>query len=493
MLTTRPLLALGLATCAQAATLLCTGAPVWAQASPLAIHASLPYTVKPKDKLIVLSQYLLIDAKAWPEVARFNQMKNPNMISPGQEIKIPLYLLKPILANGKVISVEGDVKIGGTSLQAGAALPEGARLQTGANSSAIVELGDGSRMQLLPNSIAQVITQRRYSTDAAAQATDSASTTWFSGAIRLVQGTIDTIASKTTKRITPLEITTPTSIVGVRGTQFRVAYEDPVSQSARTEVTEGNVRTDNPKQGVGTNLPGGFGAVIKPNEREIKAVALLAAPDLSALPADVNRKDNAAAWPLPSLAGAAGYKVQLARDAGFSQLVGEFKATSGSVDLAGLPNGAWHARVRGIDAAGLEGFDAVKMLQIKDAPVIIVPTPMPIPRAVWPSTLSVGASARVLPNATLLLLNLSAVDTPVSLMAEIASDAQFTQPTSAPVVNGRVTLPTLNAGQTYFLRISPAVASTAAANTVRYQLELPSNWGATVMETQLALRQLPVR
>ncbi len=481
------------AACAVAATLLCATAPARAQTSVLPVEANLPYTVKANDKLIALTKTLLIDASAWPEVARFNKLKNPNLISIGQEIKIPLRLLNPLLANGKVISVEGDVKIGNQSMQAGAALPEGARLQTGANSSAVVELGDGSRVQLLPNSIAQIITQRRYSTDVNAQATASASTTWFSGAIRLVQGTIDTIASKTTKRITPLEITTPTSIVGVRGTQFRVAYEDPVSQSARTEVTEGNVRTDNPKQGVGTNLPGGFGAVVKPNEREIKAVALLAAPDLSALPDDVNRKDNAATWPLPSLAGAAGYKVQLARDAGFSQLVGEFKATSGSVDLAGLPNGAWHARVRGIDAAGLEGFDAVKMVQIKDAPAIVVPTP--IPRAVWPSTLSVGASARVLPNATLLLLNLSAMDTPVSLIAEIASDAQFTQPTSAPVVNGRVTLPTLSAGQTYFLRISPAVASTAtaAANTVRYQLELPSNWGATVMETQLALRQLPVR
>jgi hypothetical protein len=248
------------------------------------------------------------------------------------------------------------------------------------------------------------------------------------------------------------------------------------------------VRTDNPKQGVGTDLPRGFGAVVKPNEREIKAVALLAAPDLSALPAEVNRKDNAATWPLPSLAGAAGYKVQLARDAGFSQLIGEFKAASGSVDLAGAPNGAWHARVRGIDASGLEGFDAIKMVQIKDAPVVVIAPPAP--RAVWPSTLSVGASARALPNATLLILNLSAIDTPVALVAEIAVDAQFSQPTRAPVVNGQVTLPALNAGQAYFLRISTANAGNAS---VSYRLELPGNWASTVVETQLALQLMPAR
>lgn len=476
--------------CAGAALLvamLASGSSLWAQqvATKAGAEPSLVYTIKPKDKLIVLSKSLLVSPSDWAEVGRFNQLKNPNTITPGQEIRIPLRLLKPIVANGKIISVEGDATMGAQPMRVGAAMPEGAQLRTGANSSAVVELGDGSRVQILPNSIAQIISQRAYSTDAAAQASASASTTWFSGAIRLVQGTIDTIANKTAKRAQPLEVTTPTSIVGVRGTQFRVAYEDPVSQAARTEVTEGNVRTDNPRQGVGANVPSGFGAVVKPNERELKTVALLAAPDLSALPSEVNRKDNAAAWPLPSLAGAAGYKVQLARDASFLQLLGEFKAASGSINLAGAPNGAWHARVRGIDANGLEGFDAVKMVRIQDAPAVVVPAP--IPRAVWPTTLGVGASARALPDGTLLLLNLSATDTPMALVADIASDAQFSQAVRAPVVNGQVTLPVLKAGQTYFLRISPAVAS-AAMGAVRYQLELPGNWASTVMQTQLALQ-----
>jgi LysM repeat protein len=114
-----------LAVCALATVLLCTGASVWAQTSPAAAaEPSLPYTVKAKDKLIVLSKSLLVDAGSWSEVARFNQLKNPDVIASGQVIKIPLRLLKPLLANGKVINIEGDVKMGTQPLLAGAALPE---------------------------------------------------------------------------------------------------------------------------------------------------------------------------------------------------------------------------------------------------------------------------------------------------------------------------------------------------------------------------------
>ena len=125
-------------------------------------EASLPYTVKPKDKLIVLSADLLMQAKDWPEVARFNRLKNPNQISPGQVINIPTRLMKSQAMNGKVVSTFGDVQLAGQPLTVGAAVAEGARLQTAANSSAVIELGDGSRVTLLPNTLAELVTSRNY-------------------------------------------------------------------------------------------------------------------------------------------------------------------------------------------------------------------------------------------------------------------------------------------------------------------------------------------
>ncbi len=73
----------------------------------------------------------------------------------------------------------------------------------------------------------------------------------------------------------------------MRGTEFRVAYDDPAARNARTEVLEGQVRADNPAHKSGADLPKGTGAVINPAQREVRVVQLLPAPDLGALPGEV--------------------------------------------------------------------------------------------------------------------------------------------------------------------------------------------------------------
>ena len=333
------------------------------QVTLAATEPSIGYTIQPGEKLIQLGKRLLTDPEAWPEVALFNKLGNANVLKPGQTIQLPLRLMKPIPANGKVVSVSGDVQLGAGLAAAGSTLAEGARLQTGANSSAVIELADGSRVTLLPNTLAELATSRNYATR---DARSSASTTWFSGLIRLVQGSLDTAAEKLAKRATPLQIQTPTSLVGVRGTQFRVAYEDPVTQNARTEVLEGLVQADNPAQGSGAALPKGKGAVLNPAVKEINVVDLLKAPDLSATPADIFKP--LALWPMPGLEGAASFRVQVASDASFHQIVRDLVVTTGSADLATLPNGSWFARIRGIDAIGIEGYDSVKSVRVALAP-----------------------------------------------------------------------------------------------------------------------------
>ena len=333
------------------------------QATPVATEPSIGYTIQPGEKLIRLSKRLLKDPEAWSEVARFNQLGNANALQPGQTIQLPLRLLKPIPANAKVVSMSGDVQLGTSPAAVGTTLVEGSRLQTGANSSAVVELADGSRITLLPNTLAELATSQNYATR---DARSSASTTWFSGLIRLVQGSLDTAASKLARRATPLQIQTPTSLVGVRGTQFRVAFDDPATQNARTEVLEGLVQADNPAQGSGAALPKGKGAVINPAVKEITVVNLLKAPDLSATPADVFKP--LALWPMPGLEGAAGFRVQVASDASFNQIVRDLVVTTGSADLASLDNGSWFARIRGIDAGGIEGYDSVKIVRVAVAP-----------------------------------------------------------------------------------------------------------------------------
>lgn len=335
-----------------------------------ATETSIAYTVQPKDELIKMAAEFFRDPDDWKEVAVFNHLANPDAIHPGQIIHIPVRLVKLQSVAGKLVSVTGDVRLAGARVAVGAVVPEGARLQTGPNSSAVLELADTSRVTLLPRTLAELVASKGY---ALRKPTSSDAGQWFAGLMRLTTGVLETRAAKNANRASPLQIETPTSVVGVRGTQFRVGYDGSISQSARTEVLEGLVRADNPAQGTGTDLPLGTGAIIHPAVKEIRVVDLLKPPRLAGLPSDVFKPR--ALWPMPVLAGAARYRAQISGDADFSRIVRDVVVTRESAQWSDLPNGVWFVRVRGIDANGLEGYDSVKMIQ-----VLIPPAPAQAPR-----------------------------------------------------------------------------------------------------------------
>lgn len=451
------------------------------------------YTVKPSDTLQGLSRSLLNEPSKWGEVAKLNGLKNPNLIYPGQVIDVPKSLLNlssqpRIAVPGSVLSVHGDVTMGGQKVQAGAPVTEGARLQTGPNSSAIVQLGDGSRLQLMPKTLADIVTQHGY---ALRDPASSASTTWFSGAIRLVEGVMDTLAEKRANRLAPLTVTTPTSVVGVRGTHFRVAFEDPTSGVARAEVLEGKVRSDNSAQKIGADVGGGFGVAFKPQDREIKVVALLPALADAQLPAEVLRTTATAAtpqraeWAVGTLPGATGYRAQFASDAQFAQIQSDIKSVTPALDVTALANGSYYARVRGIDPSGIEGFNAVKLVQIKNAPVVV--------SALWIKEVSIGATADYVQDGVLLKFYNKSPDLPAQLVIEAASDAAFTQALQRATFNtdGSLLLRNLPAGKRSFVRFSSVATASQPAASVVYTLDVPDNWGSTVMGMTQALQ--PIR
>jgi hypothetical protein len=436
-----------------------------------AAEPTLPYTVKASDKLITFSNEVLVSPQAWGEVARLNGLANPNLIFPGQKLNIPLRLIKSQAAASRVISVEGSVTRGGQPLQVGAPVPEGSQLATGANSSAIIELGDGSRVKLLPGSLAEVVTNKTYAMRNAAQ---SGSTNWFSGVMRLAEGSLETVASTLTQRAEPLQIRTPTSSVGVRGTVFRVGF-DGASKDSRTEVLEGKVRADNPAQGSGADLPLGTGAVIKPAEREVKVVNLLAAPDLSGVSADVLKPQ--AAWPMPSLSGASAYRVQVASDDKFNAIVRDLKVTNASADLSSLPNGNWFARVRGIDGQGLEGFDSVKLIAVKDGQWRVSYSSLR-----FDGGQTLVAWTGVQPNGQALAAE--------RYSAVVARDAALSQGVvnvqmASDARGSELNLGNLSPG-VYFIKLRSTTGG-AFTDSAVYRFELPGNWGATVLHVMAAL------
>jgi len=173
---------------------------------------TLPITISTRDTLIGLSSTVFESAQAWREIAVLNKLRDPNRIYPGQVLRVPVRLLRYKMAPVQLVSVTGEVDVGGVAAQAGTALSEGAMLQTGEAGSAVVELADGSRMRLPPSSLAEVVASRQYGARGEGQpdAAQSPSAGWFSGILRLVRGSVEVFATKVL-RAKPLEVTTPTA------------------------------------------------------------------------------------------------------------------------------------------------------------------------------------------------------------------------------------------------------------------------------------------
>ena len=448
------------------------------------------YTVKIGDTLQGLSRDLLADPAKWNELARLNGLKNPNVIQPGFVFDVPRSLInfakQPKLSTSGILqSATGNVTINDAAAVVGATVPEGARVRTAAGSSAVVKMSDGTSVQLMPRSLAQVVTQHGYTMK---DPSSSISTTWFSGAIRLVEGVLDIAANKMAQRKEPLNVVTPTSVVGVRGTQFRVAFEDPASGAARTEVLEGKVRTDNPAQATGADVGGGFGVAIKPSEREIKVVALLPALPESALPARVERATSntsegaQASWTVGALQGAAAYRAELAQDIAFTQIVFDTKSSSPAINLAGAPNGNYFARVRGVDGAGIEGFNAVRRIDLANAPAALI----------WIREISLAATLEFAPNGVLLRTNTAAGDTPRNIQVQIARDALMSQDVQTVALDaaGTALLSGIKAGERRYIRFAGSSPQGEAGSSSILLFELPANWGSSVFGVAGALQQL---
>ena len=205
------------------------------------------FKVERADTLIWLSRDVLVTPDAWREVARLNRLPDANRVVPGQVLLIPTRLMRARPVPAKLVSSNGDVRVGDAPAVEGSAVSEGQTVQTGPGGSAVVELADGSRIRLPPSSLAQVIASQNLGArpadagSSSAANSNPASSGWFAGALRVLSGSVEVFAAKVL-RAKPLEVITPTAVVGVRGTGFRVGFTEAANGSTRVEVVEGQVR-----------------------------------------------------------------------------------------------------------------------------------------------------------------------------------------------------------------------------------------------------------
>jgi len=351
-----------------------------ALAAVLCAHAAdeptIDFTVVESDTLRGLSNSVLTSPTAWREVAKLNRLPDANRITPGQVLKIPTRLLRADTRDARVVSTQGEVRVGDSAASDGQGVKEGQSVQTGPRSSAVLELADGSRVRLPPSSLAQVMASRQLGerTDVPNAASPAAAGSagvangWFVGTMRVVRGSVEVFATKVL-RAKPLEVVTPTAVVGVRGTRYRVSVDEAVEGRTRGEVVEGLVRFDLPRHSTGTDLPAGFGAVsdasVAGGTNAPAAVRLQAAPDLAGIPSRFERPLVRFALPAETVP----LHVQVARDEAFDKIVVDQQVAAGEeVRIAGLDDASWHLRARRVDGLGLEGLDAQRAFVLKARP-----------------------------------------------------------------------------------------------------------------------------
>lgn len=346
---------------------------VQAQPGSAEFEPSHVYTTQRGDSVIGISRQLLRDPRSWAEVATFNRLKNPNRIATGIGLRVPLRLLSSEGVSAQVEHVHGDVRTGpgaaAVALRGGEALAEGSALQTGADGSAVVRLADGTLLRLAAGSRMQIERARRYP-----------SVDHVSSGIKLEQGRVEVEATKAVAGKPGFEVRTPQGVLGVRGTEFRAKVVGD-RQITGGEVLGGAVQFAG--DAAGRRLGAGFGTVIDADHRVEEPTALLPAPDLGAMP--VLQERLVLRFPLPALAGATGFRGQVARDAAMREVLADNLAQGSELRFTDLEDGDYVLGVRAIDARGLEGRDSTLAFRLKARPEPPLPS-APSPRGVTRGT-----------------------------------------------------------------------------------------------------------
>jgi hypothetical protein len=302
------------------------------------------YPVNTGDTLIGIAQRYFDAPENWRELQKINNVRNPRRLQPHRSLTVPVEWLKRESLQGKVLAVTGRVEAqrpnrAATPVSPGLSLAQGTRLRIPTDASATLALPDGSTVLLLSNSSVTLneLTKRVGSGD----------TTTL---IQVDRGRIETRVVPLKKQASKYEIQTPVANMGVRGTDFRVAF-DPNTAAARTEVLAGAVNANNALGAV--ELSHGEGTVVEADKAPQSPIAILPAPNLAPVTARVERLPIRFRW--ENMDGANAYRVLFAHNDRFDTIVSEGVFKEPESKFADLPDGRYVIRVRAIDQHGLEG------------------------------------------------------------------------------------------------------------------------------------------
>lgn len=322
------------------------------------------YVVVDGDNPWNLTKRYLDGLRYWPLLQQLNGIANPTRIPPGTRLRIPAGWLRPRPATAEVVEVSGAPRLerGSTDavLKVGMRLESGDRVETPPGAAATLEFGDRSRVIVRGDSVLKL-----------EQLVQFENTNLFRTRVLLERGRTENLVFPQRARPNRFESLTPSALTAVRGTEYRVSAEE---DTARAEVLDGRVSVSTTAGAV--DVPTRFGTVARGTALPLPPIPLLPPPDAQAVPKLVERVPIT--FPAPSLPGAVRLRLQIAVAERFDAPLFDDVTEKTVVRGPNLPDGRYTARLRGIDAAGLEGEDATFTIVVNarpEPPILVAPPP----------------------------------------------------------------------------------------------------------------------
>ena len=357
------------------------------------------------DTLIELCEKYLQHPEKWQVIARLNRLAQPDRLSPGQTIAVPVDMLKAIPLEARVTFLKGTgflKQSGGTEwtpLRQGDLVRVGGSLKSGPESSVEVAFADGSQILLRENTEITVKVAQQ-------------------GVLHLLRvlyleaGKVIARVKKATGRDSRFEIETPSALAAARGTEYRVGLDE--KSTTRAELLESSIGFS----AMGTTVPLGVdeGSVAKFQEPPSPARKLLPPPDPVGLQASY--PESPIALRLGAVEGASRYRAVLARDREGKDSVREALIRPGEeFQVAPEADGTYYLIASSIDGYGLEG----RLSQPREVVLRKVARKVAVPAVVGPFD-----TARL--QATRTTITWQKVPGAARYQLQIASEPNFSSP-----------------------------------------------------------------
>jgi hypothetical protein len=241
-----------------------------AQDSDDASINAIVYRVKAGDTFSQFAKRYLQAPVDMAAIASANGLRDMNHLAVGAEIRVPRSMLKHTLSKATVMSLScaSTIRLDNQKpLTIGAVLREGAVVEVPPECHVSLLLEDGSVIRLPSGAALKLSTLRKNLMESAPEVR-----------LDLTRGRIELNVNKHGRSPSvPFEVKTPISVMGVRGTEFRVGYS-PEDQSGQVEVLGGLVETRGVSDAKGLAVSKGHGVPVNERGQVLEVEKLLPPP-----------------------------------------------------------------------------------------------------------------------------------------------------------------------------------------------------------------------